>query len=188
MNDPENSKPEKELKEYIVKGLNSEVEEEKTRLRGLEGRVLSQLSYESSDGAYMPSFFSLFPSPKLALATSLTAVLIAGLLTGFLIGGYVNTPFFSSTNGFTFVIAYPEAQRVELAGDFTNWQPRQLKKRSGGLWSIKLDLEPGRYEYNFIINDDRWVPDPRANEYVRSYDKLSSVIYVDDRRQGSGSV
>jgi hypothetical protein len=187
MNDFEDSQQEKELKKYIVEGLNSEVKEERTRLSGLENRVLNKLRGKSNERDYVPSFFRYFPSPKLALVTSLAIVLVAGLVAGFFIGGFV-TPISSSTRGFTFVIAYPEAQRVELAGDFTNWQPRRLKKRSGGIWAIKLDLEPGRYEYNFIINDDRWVPDPRAAEYVRSYDNLSSVIYVDDGRQGSGSV
>ncbi len=61
----------------------------------------------------------------------------------------------------SFKVLAPEAQRVSLAGDFNNWGKDAclLKKNSKGIWKIKLDLMPGRYEYRFLV-DGEWRNDP----------------------------
>ena len=43
----------------------------------------------------------------------------------------------------------PEAQTVQLAGDFTGWEldPMSLKKLKNGLWKTTVALEAGHYEY-----------------------------------------
>ncbi|MBU4305409.1 MAG: AAA family ATPase [Candidatus Omnitrophica bacterium] len=62
------------------------------------------------------------------------------------------------------VFAYyaPEAQNVEIAGDFNSWAASQGSKLEGngdGLWKKEFNLEPGRYRYKFIV-DGAWVMDP----------------------------
>ncbi len=49
------------------------------------------------------------------------------------------------------------AQEVFLAGTFNNWQPNAtpLKRGDDGVWSIKLKLTPGHYEYKFVV-DGEW--------------------------------
>ena len=35
-----------------------------------------------------------------------------------------------------------------------------VKRDAGGLWKAALKLEPGLYEYKFVINGERWEEDP----------------------------
>jgi len=56
----------------------------------------------------------------------------------------------------------PEAKEIYVAGSFNNWQIDKvfLMDRSGdGLWSKKLVLPAGRYQYKFVI-DGIWKEDP----------------------------
>ena len=51
----------------------------------------------------------------------------------------------------------PDGREVFLAGDFNDWNPRELamNKRDEGTWTLCLDLHPGRYEYKFVM-DGGW--------------------------------
>ena len=57
---------------------------------------------------------------------------------------------------------YPAATVVTLVGDFTRWsvKARPLKRDAGGLWKGSVRLDPGMYEYKFVINGERWEDDP----------------------------
>jgi 1,4-alpha-glucan branching enzyme len=63
----------------------------------------------------------------------------------------------------TFSCCAPEAESVQVAGDFTGWQqaPVGLKKNKGGLWKKTVSLPPGRYEYRLIV-DGQWRDDPEC--------------------------
>ena len=56
----------------------------------------------------------------------------------------------------------PAAKIVTVAGDFNQWNPaaRVLKRDAGGLWKVTVRLEPGAYQYKFVVNGDRWEEDP----------------------------
>ena len=55
----------------------------------------------------------------------------------------------------------PEAEAVQLVGDFTQWEesPVTLKKSKDGTWKASISLEPGTYEYRFKV-DGEWRNDP----------------------------
>lgn len=62
-----------------------------------------------------------------------------------------------------FRLEAPGAQRVELAGDFTGWQPAvPLSEALPGVWTVAVPLEPGVHEYAFVVDGERWVADPLA--------------------------
>jgi 1,4-alpha-glucan branching enzyme len=63
----------------------------------------------------------------------------------------------------TFSFAAPEAQTVQVVGDFTQWQeaPLNLKKCKGGLWKKTVSLAPGRYAYRLLV-DGQWRDDPQC--------------------------
>ena len=63
----------------------------------------------------------------------------------------------------------PEAERVFLAGDFNNWDVKNLlmKKDNKGTWEASFTLPPGRYEYRFWV-DGVWYDDPNAQERVEN--------------------
>ena len=63
-----------------------------------------------------------------------------------------------------FAIRAPGAHYVSLAGDFTKWSPRKLQDPdSDGVWTITVNLRPGTYQYNFLVDGSRWVTDPTAD-------------------------
>ena len=57
----------------------------------------------------------------------------------------------------TFSYRAPQAQRVLLAGDFTEWQqaPLGMKKSKDGVWTKTATLPPGRYEYRLLVERQR---------------------------------
>ncbi len=64
----------------------------------------------------------------------------------------------------TFVLAAPSARSVALAGDFDGWDPARLPLRrdASGLWTVDVPLQPGRYQYAFVVDGGRFVADPAA--------------------------
>lgn len=80
-----------------------------------------------------------------------------------------------------FVLERSGAEQVYICGDFNGWQPASLRRighPASGLWEKKLALEPGRYEYKFLV-DGRWIHDPDALENVPNpYGSLNSVMDV----------
>ena len=57
-----------------------------------------------------------------------------------------------------FICSAPEAKDVFLAGEFNQWDIHSLpmKKDKKGIWKIKINLLPRRYEYKFF-SDNVWV-------------------------------
>ncbi|MBP5246967.1 MAG: glycogen-binding domain-containing protein [Fibrobacter sp.] len=71
-----------------------------------------------------------------------------------------------------FNVYSPDSNSVEVAGEFNNWTPAKMKKGEQGVWSIKLKLAAGTYQYKFVFdgsweidqaNPDR-VPDGQGGE------------------------
>jgi 1,4-alpha-glucan branching enzyme len=71
---------------------------------------------------------------------------------------------------FSLRIGDNRAHTVAIAGDFNGWnsQANPLEDPDGdGIWTATLDLEPGRYEYMFVLDGEKWFPDPNALRYVK---------------------
>jgi 1,4-alpha-glucan branching enzyme len=80
----------------------------------------------------------------------------------------------------TFVLYEPNAKEVWLCGDFNAWATgvTPMKRQPGGEWIAAVGLEPGRYEYKFVV-DGHWIPDPLARENIWNFHgTLNSVIEV----------
>ena len=74
---------------------------------------------------------------------------------------------------------YPDASIVVLAGSFNNWNQSQfVLGREGDEWVCRIDLEPGKHAYKFII-DGNWLLDPaNPNTEDDDYGVKNSVIIV----------
>lgn len=60
----------------------------------------------------------------------------------------------------------PEADTVEVAGEFNNWQPQQMRRLKSGVHKLALDLEPGNsYQYRYRV-DGAWKNDWAADRYA----------------------
>ncbi len=66
-----------------------------------------------------------------------------------------------------FSLLAPDAQNVSLAGDFNDWDVNThlLQKVSSGTWEVNIDLNPGKYEYRFVV-DGEWKNDPDCMSFT----------------------
>jgi len=74
---------------------------------------------------------------------------------------------------------YPDASVVVLSGSFNNWNQSQfIFGREGDEWICRIDLEPGKHAYKFIV-DGNWLLDPaNPNTEDDDYGVKNSVIMV----------
>jgi AMP-activated protein kinase-like protein len=74
---------------------------------------------------------------------------------------------------------YPEASIVALAGSFNNWNQTQfIFGREGDEWVCRIDLEPGKHAYKFIV-DGNWLLDPaNPNTEDDDYGVKNNVLLV----------
>lgn len=83
-------------------------------------------------------------------------------------------------DGILFVFAGRGARRVQLAGDFNDWNPDRtpLQHIDDDTFQIKLPLGPGRYRYRYVV-DGNWRNDP-ANHRVETnpFGDLNNVVEV----------
>ena len=72
--------------------------------------------------------------------------------------------------------------KVFLAGSFNNWDPTgiEMKDKDGnGVYTVAINLDPGIYEYKFVINGT-WTldPDPDRDWTQNGLGTLNSVLRV----------
>jgi hypothetical protein len=74
---------------------------------------------------------------------------------------------------------YADAGVVALAGSFNNWnQSQYVFGKEGDEWVCRVDLEPGKHAYKFIV-DGNWLLDPaNPNTEDDDYGVKNSVIIV----------
>ena len=62
----------------------------------------------------------------------------------------------------------PSARDVRLVGDFSDWEPLEnsmIQEQGKHIWTVKVPLEAGTYQYKFIV-DGEWRVDPGNPEVV----------------------
>ena len=111
------------------------------------------------DWLRQPRTIRVAPGPALAA--------LAGLVLALTIpwgGGPTGPP--EDTVYVQLFLEAPAASSVAIAGDFNSWEPIQLEDPNGdGVWSARLAVQPGIYEYMFLLDGSRWMADPHAEWY-----------------------
>jgi hypothetical protein len=82
-------------------------------------------------------------------------------------------------NVYFFLPGHEDARQVILSGEFNGWDEHkpQMRPVKGG-WEIRVSLEPGRYEYKYIV-DGNWITDPGNLEKVENvHGTYNSVLKV----------
>ena len=67
-----------------------------------------------------------------------------------------------------FNLSVREAHAVAVVGTFNGWKPRGYEMQFNPekkIWSLTVRLPEGRYEYAFLVDGQRVVPDPEASLY-----------------------
>lgn len=81
-----------------------------------------------------------------------------------------------------FVFMAPGASSVRMTGDFVSWDPEGVRledQRGTGVWTVDVPLEPGVYQYTFIVDGTEWRPDPHAVSQVDDgFGQTNSVVIV----------
>lgn len=80
-----------------------------------------------------------------------------------------------------FLYENESASSVCVAGDFNAWETRAhcMMKGDNG-WKLGVELPSGRYCYVFVVDGDRWVPDPGALLHEENgFGGESSVLIVE---------
>ena len=84
----------------------------------------------------------------------------------------------------TFTISGINANQIAVAGDFNGWNTsaNQLEDPDGdGIWTGKMQLKPGRYEYMLVVDDGKWVTDPNAKVYANDgFGGKNAVLFINN--------
>lgn len=139
-----------------------------------DARVMAEVRRQKQVGIFQrgvnwwrrPRQLSLSP---VAMAAIAAVMIIAVALSPVRIGnaGAGTGPVRAEETGtrmIRFVLDAPRATSVSLSGDFNDWDLRATPMVRGDLgeWETTVRLVPGRYKYTFVVDGDRWVPDPAA--------------------------
>ena len=76
----------------------------------------------------------------------------------------------------------PDAEKVEIAGDFTNWELTPMEKDEDGIWSYTLELpisDGEKRAYKFLYDGKNWEED-RHNPYCEP-DRMGGLNSLIDR-------
>lgn len=74
-----------------------------------------------------------------------------------------------------------EAEEVFLAGQFNDWRPNHTKMEEieEEVFQITIYLEPGTYEYKYVVEGVHWIRPPKAHDYVPDgFGGENGVIFV----------
>jgi hypothetical protein len=62
------------------------------------------------------------------------------------------------------------AQRVEISGDFCDWNARPMAKESGGWWRFDTSLLPGQHRISVRVDDGEWTAPPGLSAQSDGFD------------------
>lgn len=129
---------------------------------------------------WAPRRMSVSIRPAYALAASLLLAAMFGIGGAALgRGGVPPTPPAGTEVLVHFRLEAPQAHTVTLAGDFSDWTPAHTMQRSAdGVWTIVVPLTPGVHEYAFVVDGERWIPDPAAPSRPDGFGGMNSRIAV----------
>ena len=125
--------------------------------------------------------FVLSPLATLAAAAGIAIAAAASTLVVARRGQPVLTARSDTVEFVRFVLVDSTARSVSVVGDFNGWKrdetPLNVASRPG-VWSVSLPLSPGRHEYAFIVDGQRWVVDPASVAASDEFGTESSVVLV----------
>jgi hypothetical protein len=188
--DPLSETPgERAFLERITPSLQSPV----SHKAGFEERVMERVRAEAPlryPGVRAPWWrrtrtLRLSPLAGLGLAAAFGGLVAVGTLaTADRFGAGLKAPVAATVDTVhlvRFAISAPEARKVALVGDFNGWAKDGTELTTSavaGVWTITLPLPPGRHQYAFVIDGERWVIDPTAVIVSDDFGTETSVVTV----------
>jgi hypothetical protein len=197
-----------EDRDDFIESIASELREPVRFGADFDGRVMASLDADviplrpmrarSRSWFTRPRLVAVTPLAGLAAAAAITAIIVFGA-RAVATGGSpapvaatesaVNPVILAANTGRVTTPALPtpfiyqdaSARSVALVGDFNDWDAARspLVEVSPGVWSLTLALEPGRYQYQLVIDGQRRIADPSAQQSIDSeFGGTNSVVVV----------
>jgi hypothetical protein len=73
----------------------------------------------------------------------------------------------------------PDAARVELAGDFTDWAPVTLDAAGGGVWETRLMIAPGLHDVQIRVDGGAWQVPPGLPTAQDEFAGAAGLLLID---------
>jgi hypothetical protein len=133
---------------------------------------------------WSPARISISLRPVYAIGVAAVLAVIVGVRGVANVDRFAEKPDVATATGSQEVLVQfrfeaPQARAVSLAGDFSNWAPTYALKRSEpGVWTIVVPLKPGVHDYSFIVDGEKWMPDPAAPPMADGFGGMNSRIAV----------
>jgi len=143
--------------------------------QNLTQNIMAKISQEDVQiqSSWIDQFKRRISFPRLSFRL-VGAAAAAALVMFFAFTFIFNTPdtslICSAEVQFSLRISDNKTHTVAIAGDFNGWDPQANTledPEEDGIWTGTLKLEPGRYEYMFVMDGEKWFPDPNALRYVK---------------------
>jgi hypothetical protein len=78
-----------------------------------------------------------------------------------------------------FRLEAPEATAVQVAGTFSEWEPRHsLVEVAPGVWTATVPVRAGVHEYAFVVDGEDWRVDPYAPQVNDSFGGVNNRLPV----------
>ena len=94
----------------------------------------------------------------------------------------VDSPVINKNGTVTFnFVGDATTESVTVAGSFNDWNNSVLAMEKGNdnVWSVTTTVQPGSYEYKFVINGGTWIADP-SNDSTVGNDGNSQLIMPEE--------
>ncbi|MDX1492994.1 MAG: glycogen-binding domain-containing protein [Longimicrobiales bacterium] len=75
-------------------------------------------------------------------------------------------------------LTVPDADRVEIAGDFNGWTPEPLRRVGDGEWAVPVELAPGVYRFNLRVDGERWIVPDGVPEVDDGYGDTVGLLII----------
>jgi Glycogen recognition site of AMP-activated protein kinase len=160
----------------------------------LDARVLAAVRARARRSRRHWWRWAVEPRPIAMRPALAAAALVALVATSSLITAKLRQPAVQATGGpaagsgtvlVRFELVAPGAERVALAGSFNEWSDSSIvftESAAPGVWSATVALPPGRYQYLFVVDGTRWIPDPLAHAQVEDeFGQRNSLLVVGPR-------
>ena len=157
------------LKE-VVSSLESLFHKE--ALTDLTQYIMAKVSKEEIQPSWIDYFKNRIsiPRPSFRILGAAAAAIFVFFAFTFIFNTPDTPSICSAEVQFSLKLNDSKAHIVAIAGDFNGWNPQAnlLEDPDGdGIWTGTLNLEPGKYEYMFVLDGEKWLPDPNALRYVK---------------------
>lgn len=79
----------------------------------------------------------------------------------------------------TFYFKSDNANRVELVGEWNNWQPEEMKRKKDGTFWLSKKLKKGSYRFKYLVDGQHWENELSADEQVPNpFGTTDSLIVI----------